>query len=94
MGLILSISGGARPATSTASSKARNPLLLSYGNEVADNYRRAAGFVDRILKGEKPSELPIEFLVKFELAVNLKTARNFGLDIPATMLATADEVIE
>jgi putative ABC transport system substrate-binding protein len=68
--------------------------LLSYGNDVADNYRRAAGFVDRILKGEKPSELPIQFPVKFELVVNLRTARTFGLDIPATLLAIADEVIE
>jgi ABC-type uncharacterized transport system substrate-binding protein len=68
--------------------------LVTYGNEVADNYRRAAGFVDRILKGEKPSELPIEFPVKFELVVNLKTAQTFGLEVPPTLLATADEVIE
>jgi putative ABC transport system substrate-binding protein len=68
--------------------------LLAYGNDRLDNYRRAASYVDRILRGEKPSELPIQFPVKFELVVNLKAAKGLGLEVPATVLARADEVIE
>jgi putative ABC transport system substrate-binding protein len=93
----LIISAAARnnvPAVYRFSDFARDGGLLSYGPDQVDSFRRAATYVDRVLRGEKPGDLPVQFPTKFEMVVNLKTAKALGITIPAILQATADEVIE
>jgi putative tryptophan/tyrosine transport system substrate-binding protein len=68
--------------------------LMSYGSDTADNFRRAAGYVDRLLRGDSIANLPVQFPTKYDLVINLKTANTLGLSLPATLLSAADEVIE
>jgi putative ABC transport system substrate-binding protein len=82
------------PAVYGNSQFVRDGGLLSYGPDAADAYRRAASYVDRILRGEKPGDLPVQFPTKFEIVVNLKTAKALGLEVPLIVRARADEVIE
>jgi putative ABC transport system substrate-binding protein len=82
------------PAVYFASYFARDGGLLSYGIDQVDIFRRAASYVDRILRGEKPGDLPVQFPVKYEMVVNLKTAKALGLTVPPSIRLRADEVIE
>jgi putative ABC transport system substrate-binding protein len=82
------------PAVYWQSVFARDGGLLSYGVDLVDTYRRAATYVDRILRGAKPGDLPVQFPTKLEIVVNLKTAKALGLTVPQSILLTADEVIE
>src|SRR5215469_9475881 len=92
--IILAAARNNVPAVYYFSSFARDGGLLSYGNDPTDIFRRAATYVDRILRGAKPSELPVQFPTKFEMVVNLKTAKMRGLAVPPSILLRADEVIE
>jgi putative ABC transport system substrate-binding protein len=82
------------PAVAYQSAFAREGGLLSYGPDDVDTYRRAASYVDRILRGAKPAELPVQLPTKFQMIVNLKTAKALGLTVPPSIMLRADEVIE
>jgi putative ABC transport system substrate-binding protein len=92
--IILAAAGNNVPAVYNQSYYARDGGLLSYGPDLVDIFRRAATYVDRILRGEKPDDLPVQFPTKFEMVVNLKAARALGLTVPQSILLRADEVIE
>jgi putative ABC transport system substrate-binding protein len=94
-GLIIKLAASYKlPAIYTNRNSVAAGGLISYGPDWLEQYRRAAGYVDRILKGEKPGDLPVQAPTKYELVINLKTAKALGLDVPSSLLARADEVIE
>ena len=94
-GVIIALAAKHRlPAVYTLRYLAATGGLISYGPDLLDQHRRAAGYVDRILRGEKPADLPVQAPTKYELVINLKTAKALGLTVPETLLARADEVIE
>jgi putative ABC transport system substrate-binding protein len=92
--IILAAARNKVPAVYAESEFTRDGGLLSYGSDLGDTYRRAASYVDRILRGAKPGDLPVQFPAKFEMVVNLKTAKALGLTVPQSILLGADEVIE
>jgi putative tryptophan/tyrosine transport system substrate-binding protein len=92
--IILAAARNNVPAVYAPSDSARDGGLLSYGPDSVDTFHRAASYVDRILRGEKPGDLPVQFTTKFEMVVNLKTAKALGLAVPLSILVSADEVIE
>ena len=92
--IILAAARNNVPAVFWLPAFAREGGLLSYGIDGADNFRRAASYVDRILRGEKPGDLPVQLPAKYEMVLNLKTAKALGLTVPQSILLRADEVIE
>jgi putative ABC transport system substrate-binding protein len=93
--LIISLAAQHRlPATYPFRSFVADGGLIGYGPDPIDTHRQAAGYVDRILKGEKPADLPVQAPTRYELAINLKTAKTLGLTVPPSLLVRADEVIE
>ena len=92
--IILAAARNNVPAVYMSSVFGRDGGLLSYGPDLVDTYRRAASYVDRILRGAKPGDLPVQFPTKFEMVVNLKTAKALGLTVPQSIILRADEVIE
>jgi putative tryptophan/tyrosine transport system substrate-binding protein len=82
------------PIITAALAGPRSGALLAYGNDISDNYRRAASYVDRILKGEEPNDLPVQFPIKFQMVINLRSAKALGLDVPMFFQQRADDVIE
>jgi putative ABC transport system substrate-binding protein len=93
--LIVDLAAGYRlPAVYFARNFVVEGGLISYGPDILDLYRRSASYVDRVLRGAKPADLPVQAPTKYELVINIKTAKTLGLDVPPTLLARADEVIE